>query len=422
MTGTKGGSRLTREIRRITSEAEFKEFSAPYLNAYPGGQGQPDAVAKQLFELSRDPQNSFWSVYQDSRLVGGMRLLDFEMNYHGRFIRAGGVGGVWVDFLHKKQGVAKDLITHFLDYCEQSGACMALLYPFRPDFYRKMGFGYGAKAERYSFAPASLPQSDGPHGVVYLTEEDAPSLQTFRDRMAAMRHGHIKMHAAERNGTFATHGPRMTIVGCKVNGELRGYMTYGFKRHENNFVKNDMVIRDWLCDGPETMLRFCAFLRSQADQINRIIFSTQDEGFHFLLDDVRDGSDNMIPSVYHQSNTAGVGLMYRIVNAREFFKATATRCFNYQTLELVLHVTDTFRPANAGTYYIRFRDGMASLSDSPVNGIELTIDIADLSALLMGSVSIEILHRYGRAKVNASDVPMLSELFVAARPTCLTSF
>ncbi|MGE5559807.1 MAG: enhanced intracellular survival protein Eis [Chloroflexota bacterium] len=414
---------MARDIRRITTEQEFKEFAVPYLNAYPGSQAQPDTVAKQYFEVSHDPANHFWSVYEDGQLVGGMRLLDFEMNYYGKFIKAGGVGSVWVDYLHKKQGIAKDLITFFLDYYERAGAHMALLYPFRPDFYHKMGFGYGTKQEHYSFAPASLPKYDGAHGIVYLTEDDAQFLQDLRNRVAAARHGHIKMHTAERIGTFMNFPPRKTIVGYKENGVLRGYMTYGFKRYDSSFVKNDMMIRDWVCDGPETLLRFCGFLRSQADQIHRIQFNTQDEGFHFLLDDVRDGSDNLIPSVYHQSNTAGVGLMYRIINLREFLKATATsRCMNYQTLDLVLHVEDSFRPGNAGTHYIRFRDGIASLSDTPLKGIELTIDIAELSSLFMGSVTINALYRYGRAKMSAADLPSLTKLFAAEKPTCLTVF
>lgn len=413
---------MAREIRRITSQEEFNEFSALYLNAYPGSQATPDAVARNHFAMSHDPTVQFWSVYDDGRLVGGMQTFDFRLNYFGRFISASGIGGVWVDFLHKKRGIAKDLVAFFLDRCERSGAYLALLYPFRPDFYHRMGFGYGTRQEHYSFAPVSLPAGDSSHGIVYLTEEDAPLLQAFRDEMAARRHGQIAMPDWERQRLFATFGARKTLVGCKEGGRLRGYMAYRFKRYDNNFVKNDLLIREWVVDGPETLLRFCAFLRSQADQINRVEFDTQDDGFYFLLNDVRDGSDNLIPSVYHQSNTAGVGLMYRIVNLREFFAATAKRNYNWQTLNLVLRVEDTFRPANSGTYYLRFRDGVLSLSDEPLAGIELWIDIAELSALLMGSASIEALYRFGRARVSPDHLPTLARLFLAERPTCLTAF
>lgn len=413
---------MTREIRRIASQEEFNEFAPLYLNAYPGAQATPDAVARSHYAMAQDPTVQFWSVYENGQLVGGMQTFDFRLNYFGRFISAGGIGGVWVDFLHKKQGIAKDLVTFFLDRCERTGAYLALLYPFRPDFYRQMGFGYGTRQEHYSFAPASLPASDGPHGVVYLTEEDAPLLQAFRNEMAARQHGQIAMADWERQRLFATFGARKTLVGYKEDGRLRGYLAYRFKRYDNNFVKNDLLIREWVVDDPETLLRFCTFLRSQADQIHRIEFDTQEDGFYFLPNDVRDGSDALIPSVYHQSNTAGIGLMYRIVNTRSLLAATTWRNYNWQTLNLILRVTDTFRPANSSTYYLRFRDGVLNLSDEPLVGIELEIDIAELSALLMGSASIEALYRFGRARVNPDHLPTLARLFLAERPTCLTAF
>ena len=34
-----------------------------------------------------------------------------------------------------------------------SGAPMALLWPFQPDFYRNMGYGYGRKMNKYAMKP-----------------------------------------------------------------------------------------------------------------------------------------------------------------------------------------------------------------------------------------------------------------------------
>jgi hypothetical protein len=55
--------------------------------------------------------------------------------------------------------------------------------------------------------------------------------------------------------------------------------------------------------------------------------------------------------------------------------------------------------------------------------IELSLDITDLSALLVGSVSLEALHRFGRAEVSPETaVHILGRLFAMERPTCLTAF
>src|SRR5665213_2754783 len=89
-------------------------------------------------------------------LVGAMRLYDFTMNVHGRDGLAGGVGAVAVSRAHKRQGIARAMIAWYLDTYRRRGAPFAILHPFRLDFYRALGFGYGTPVHRYRFVPATL--------------------------------------------------------------------------------------------------------------------------------------------------------------------------------------------------------------------------------------------------------------------------
>ena len=86
-----------------------------------------------------------------------MRLFDFRMTLHETAVSIGGVGGVAVDLAHKKQKVARDMILFFLRHYREKGAALTTLHPFRPDFYRQMGFGHGTKMNQYRVKPASLP-------------------------------------------------------------------------------------------------------------------------------------------------------------------------------------------------------------------------------------------------------------------------
>lgn len=416
---------MPREMRNLQTEGELTEYSRIYVNAFPAAAVSVENAAKRFQELvEKDDCSTLRGLFEGHELIAGMRLIDFSVNYFGQFIPAGGVGAVAVDMLNKKKGAARDLITFFLDHYEQKGAVLAMLYPFRPDFYYRMGFGYGPTIDQYSFGPSALPGSPLPEGIRYLTAEDAGLLDTFCAERAAVQHGFCRRSRWEIDGLLRGHGSNRTLVGIVQGGRLRGYLAYSFKRaHENNFVKNDLVIREWQWDGPSTLAGFCAFLNRQTDQFGRIVFATQEPGFHFLLSDVRHSSENMIPSVYHECLTSGVGLMYRIISVRKFFEATRFRDFNGQTLDLVLEVDDTFRPQNAGRYDIRFENGRASAGDTLPRGIRLGIDIADLSALLMGSVDFAALYRLGRARVEARDVPALSRLFfVAEKPQCISAF
>ncbi len=410
------------EIRPI-DEQELLAYAQVQLSAYPAMNGPAEAAVERMRPLlTEDTTSRLYGVFSGQRLVGGMRLLDFQMNYFGRFIPAGGVGSVAVDFTEKKQGMAKAIITYFIEHYRQQGAHLTLLYPFRPDFYQQMGYGFAPKMQQYCFAPASLPCPSRSHGLVHLTEADLPELRRFSDEYAASHHGFCRRSDFELRSLLKHHGANRTLVGWKENGRLLAYLAFNFRR-ESNFIKNSLLIREWLWQGQAAFLTCCSFLHSQADQICQIVYNSLDDHFHYALGDVRNGSDHIIPSVYHESNTAGVGLMYRITGLADFLQATDYRDYNGQTMNLRLTVSDSFRPENAGTYHLRISDGQLQLVPELEQAIDLAIEVSDLSALLLGSVSLQSLYRLGRVQLAAEHVSAVDSLFwVSQKPECITAF
>lgn len=417
---------MTRIIKSLTGDSDLHSFARVTLNAYPTIPGPLEAFAERLRNLEAgDDSSHHLGIFEGDSLLGGMRCLDFECNYVSQMIPAAGVGSVAVDPLARKRGVAKDLISYFLDQAEAKEQYLAMLYPFRPDFYHKMGFGYGTKMNQFAVRPASFPYTVREHRLCYLSEEDAPLLARFCDSYAKAHHGFCRRSKWELDRLIKTHAERGTLVGLKEGGELKAYMAFSYRKaHDNNFVKNDLVVNEWLWTDPASLAACTSFLHAWADQINRVIINTQYDSFHFMLDDVRNESDNVIPHVYHETHTSGVGLMYRIICLSKFLTFTQARNFNGLTLALQVKLTDTFRAKNAGTYHVRFHEGFAELADKPIaRAIPLEVDIADLSALLMGSTDLLALYRFGRVKMEAAHLELLNRLFwLPERPVCITGF
>ncbi|MEW6725301.1 MAG: GNAT family N-acetyltransferase [Bacillota bacterium] len=416
---------MSREVRKLETEKEFHDYARICISAYPGFNMTMERLPGRYQEMQQnDPTSAYWGVFEDGQMVGGMRLIDYQMNYFGRFIPTGGVGMVAVDLIHKKRHVAKDIIQFFIDHFQEKGAYLTMLYSFRPDFYHQMGFGYGLKQHRYSFQPSSLPRTVRPHGVVYLTPEDTDAIEECYNLRAEGQHGYCRKSRYELESMVKGFSANRAIVGYRKDGQLLGYVAFGFKKaHEHNSVKNDLVIKEWIWNGPEALATLCSFLNTQADQINRIIFDTQKSDFHFLLKDVRSGTDNIIPPVYHETNTSGLGLMYRITAVDKFLESTAYRNFNEVTADLVVQVEDTFCPDAAGSYRIRFADGLVTVERGGGKAIDLALDVTDLSALLMGSAEITTLYDLGRVRVAPEHLGTLRELFrVDQKPECITAF
>ena len=414
-----------RTIREI-HEDELDELIRITVEAFPGmkveSRADRDRMRERLVKVMNEPIVHFFGVFEGAAMIGVMRCYDFTMKLRETRALVGGLGGVAVDLRHKKEHVAADMVRFYLDYYRQKGAALTALYPFRPDFYRRMGFGYGVKMNRYSFRPDALPAAGVGAVVDYLTADDRDDLAACYDRFLARTNGLIELSPHMLDALFDDRSAR--IVGYRQNGALRGYLVFRFEAAPGeNWLTNNIQLRTLIYDDAAALLALLGFLRKQADQAGRIIYETQDETFHYLLDDPRDDSGNLLAGLWHQANTQGLGIMYRVIDAARLWAVLGDHDFGGVTLRMRLDLTDTFFPENAGSYLINVSEGRATLGSGTAD-VELGMDIADFSSLVVGAVDFERLQAYGR--VNLSDAGManvVNRFFAAGRrPWCLTHF
>ncbi|MBN1919801.1 MAG: GNAT family N-acetyltransferase [Anaerolineae bacterium] len=416
------------DIRHLTTEG-IRDFANIAINAYPGfkintEEGRQRLIDRLVEAQAHIPVQHLVGLYREGKLVGGMRLHDFRMNLLGVEIDASGVGMVAVDLLHRKEHVAKELLAFFLQHYRQQGAPLALLYPFRPDFYYAMGFGYGTKMSQYRFHPAALRRGVSKAHVRFLTVEDKDALMACYNRYQTATHGMIVRYPPEWDGWFTNLGVERRLVGYVNDGRVEGYILFNFKaRPVESPLRNDLVIREFVVTSREALGELLTFLSSQADQVDRIVLTTTDETFHHLLSDPRNAVETLIPSVYHESNVQGVGLMARVLDVPGMFRALAAHNFNGQNLRLRLTMRDSFLPENDGSVLITFQDGRATLPESGPHDAEIMLDVAEFSSLLIGAVDFQRLYDYNLAEISdPAYVQQVSQLFAAPKPICLTDF
>jgi predicted acetyltransferase len=374
-----------------------------------------------------------YGAFRDGALWGGMQLYDFSMTMGAIQVPVGGVGMVAVDLLHKKEHIARDLIAFFLDHYRSRGAPLALLYPFRPDFYKQMGFGYGTKMNEYRVHPEALPNGGSKEHLVVLDTGDSAQLLDYYNTYQSRTHGMLRRSAFEIARKFAN--PLTHIVGFRRDGRLHGYLQYRFRSvSDRNILLNNLEVSEYLYDSPEVLAEMLTFLRSQADQIRTVVFWTQEDDFHYLLLDPRDGSDYLMPHIYHESNTQGVGLMYRVLDTVALlrFLDQSRYAFEDDTCCLYIEVADSFLPENSGLVVARFDHGhiqsverASAVAVSTPDSVEKRISISlDIGSLVLGVVGFKTLYAYGLVHISdTSEVDLVHRLFqTPARPRCVTAF
>jgi predicted acetyltransferase len=337
------------------------------------------------------------------------------------------LGQVAVDLIHKKEKICREIVSYFHEHYYGKGAAMTILYPFRPDFYRKMGYGYGTKISQYRVKPEHLPKGNSKSHIRFLQPADIPALTACQNRFYEKTHGMIRepeikyTRMMENNLEFLA----LRYIGYEINGRIEGYLIFKYESaHNKNFVMNDIHIQEFVYENPESLSEMISFLNSQADQINTVIFDSLDENLHHLFFDPRNGTGNIIPSVCHESNSCGVGLMYRILNLKHIMETLKDHNFGSFSGLVSLSVNDSLFEKGQGNFLLKFNNGHSQLVEAGSADFEIAIDISDLSSLLIGSVDFESLYMYGRVKISdAKYVDISQKIFRAdKKPVCLTHF
>lgn len=421
-------------INKLPFEA-IAEVSKIFVQAYPGARLSPSQYAERIQKHWEDPWVTYYGVYapSDTTLVGGMRYHEFKMNCLGQMIDACGIGSVAVAMTHKKDKMAFTMLQHFLHHYRDLGYPMALLYPFEPGFYKRMGFGYGAPQHQYTLTPHQFPSSGDKSKVIFLQSVHAQLLYDFYQAQVLETHGLMDKHLVEFERLFDQEG--LYIVGYFNDGLLQGYLQFRFEPSANQFLLNDMAIGTWLWSSPDAFEGLCAFIAAQEDQVRHIRVHTQRPAFHFSFDSAKDVHQELLGGVWHSVSKQGIGTMYRLLDIVATFDALKAHNFGNVTLAFDLHIRDTFLPENQGVYSLCFADGhlerIAKKEDNHMaSEIALAMDVSDFTSLLICSVDFRTLYRLGRVRLDLRDRNLskrteadLQALFATAEPpTCLTAF
>jgi len=408
---------------RLLADHDFKEYVRLSHEAYPAmyrpmSDEQIDAWIKRMQEQQgKKAEIQYYGYYRDNRLLGAMRIHTFKINIHGVEMLSGGVGNVCVDLTHKKEHIAKEMMEYCHEYFLGKGAPILLLWPFRHDFYMKMGYGYARKYNKYMYKPEDLPRGSK-EGVGFMGEADIDGMLECFNRYAAKTHGMIY----KQRRFFERFIQRYKVVGYRAGDRIEGFIGFNFKKLDPDHpLLQNIEIEYMVYENPLALRRLLAFLQTQLDQVERVVFMTYDDDFHYLSKDPRDG----VPHIFYinqESNVQGVGIMYRILDKEKFLKELTPHNFNGESVRIRFNLEDSFVPENHGPIAVHFKEGYPKIEEG--FDVEVSLKIEYLSSLLMGVVDFRKLWMYGLVELSdESYLDQLDRLFhVQRKPETIEEF
>lgn len=406
-------------IRRLEIQ-DKASFSSVMGSAYPGFRTEfRDAIFD--YRLSRDDA-LLYGAFVGERMAGSYRRHSFTMNLRGTRLPISGLGGVAVDVAYKKQHVCLEMVRDFHRESLLAGKVLATLYPFRTDFYAKMGYGLVSRLHAFTLDITDFPKGDF---SACAAIDDPDVHRAYYNRKAAERHGLFL-----RTETFGELGrllgmPAKKRIGVWREGRLTGACEYAFVGvSPANPFHYELELRELLYDTPEDLRALLHFVRAQDDQVRRVRLYTFDPDFALALDSMHAPVEGVnILDEFHMGETLGYGLMARVLDVRGLCEALGGADFNQVTAEAVFELTDDLHPENSGRLDWVLENGRLATRPAGAQAPKLALSIADFSALICGSISLSSLWRHARLGTQSPELlPALDRAFFAPPFECWTIF
>ncbi len=405
-----------RVIRKLTA-ADLPAYLEIYLNAYPVGKDLSAACCEKHSQKQKQVMEEFsgvhyFGLFEAGRLAATMKVLDFQVNLFGQLRSAVGLMALGVHPLYKKRGLGREMVAYFEQYAREQGVALAMLLPFRMDYYRALGYGCGGRMEEYCIPTSQLPDCRVRGHLRYLGTGALEEVLQCHRRFVERNHGAVVKLAEEVRDMAADSQVRR--IGYYAEDELRGYVAYTVENTvPGNYTCNCIDVKELVYDSGAVLRDLLGGLALQSDQAQSVVVRTGESDFCHLLKSPQDVSDNYRDFGFLQTSTASVGTMYKIVDIPGFIAATEHRVF--PAVDMAVGFTVECQ-GEMQSFTLRFAGGRWRYEAAGTADVQLSGYLGDVSALLMGSAELGGLLRLGVMRCDKPELTdTLDALFHAAQ-------
>lgn len=372
---------------RFARDEEIPDIARLVSHSFPGAARPLPWWVEQL----RDPvygggAETLWTGFIGTQPVAALQLHRLTQWIGGAPLRVAGVGTVAMSPVQRRRGLAGQLMVEALRAAHARGDAASALYPFRSQFYGRLGYGAAGEAQQWVVAPQSLaeaPERDGMHLLETVHE---------REEALALYNGWIRTQSgqlerdARRWHRIATVQERALAGWRDAHGALQGYALVTYRTDlpvAERFLEVDELV--WSTAAARRGLH--AWLGSLGDQWSRIMIRalpSQRLGDWLAEPRLPRGSAPNW-SLWEPAATLMMGPMFRIL---DMGRCWTMRPVHYSGPEsFTLRVRDAQLPENDGAWRMTFGGGTLHPERCDVGEADFACDIAVLSRLFIGALS-----------------------------------
>jgi predicted acetyltransferase len=381
-------------------------------------------------------------AHMDSRLVAACKVYRLTQYIAAVGMPAMGLAAVAVLPDARRQGVGARLCTAAMSAALERGDLISTLYPFRPDYYERLGWGLVGELHEYRLRSAALPAYEQYRFVRNVrSPADAEAIAACYGRVAARSNGPIQRDArvwayrlaGEDLGVrpvspaVATVTPADKSRNRVVLYDRDGVTGYALLRQVTGAGPTRVSVRELIAETEDAYRGILGYLARQSEVWPLVRHAARvEERFGDRLTDPRPPGAGRARSLYFPTARIIRGPMVRILDvagalaARRYFTTDPVGTLRRATIEV--RVDDAQIPGNRGPWLLRTDAGKVRVTGTGGPGVDgngagadatLQTDATTLARVFAGDVPPTDVPRLGGGQVDG-DLRLLDSAFATA--------
>lgn len=366
--------------------SDINEVATLWCEAFPGER----TVAERARMLERGGRYGGLDTVLvarrgDGALVGACKVYRMTQYIGGVAMPMMGLAAVAVDPHARRRGIGARLCVHAMEAARERGDVVSTLYPFRADYYQRLGWGLVGELHEYRFQTSALPDYvEARHVRVARGDADAEAISACYARVVAGSNGPIQRDpriwsyrlAGEELGTRPLGPGSHRLTPSDAGGGeddvvvydragVRGYaLLRGISRSAPG--KSTLQVRELVAESDEAYRGLLGHIRGLGDRWPVARHAARpEERFGDRLGDPRRHGVRPSRSLFFPTATILRGPMLRILDMRRalalrrYFDAGGADAPRSATLEL--RIDDSQIEASHGSWLVRIDSGLATV-------------------------------------------------------------
>ncbi len=379
-------------------------FEAHLISAYCFHMRIEDVEAQRK-EIEAEKLDTWGACNDDGTMMARIINNRYKFYVDGQAVSTGGIGAVSTLPEYRNSGAVKEIFKELLNYTYGKGDVISTLYPFKHEFYRKVGYDTVTFMNEYTFAPSVLRNyrfddevckwnmGDRVTEFLNIYNEFAPKFNLAAQRDEKMMLDHLKAEKPYMDRRFA--------YVFRQEGKPIAYLIF-------TDVKSDpaaiLQIEEcaWTCrDGFYAILGFLARFDADYGKIKLPL----PQGFDLLR-------IIQSPRAYDIEKGTCQHFMIRAVNAKKLLEVIGKPA----DCDITVKVTDEIIEDNNGIFRVK-ADKVQKAAGNKIKKADIELNIRALGQMAVGAVNFDETLLRRDVTVNANE-EMLRRVFTEKKTFC----